>query len=222
MEKSMIFSTDYMPEKNKYLLKIVVIGDISVGKTNIIRRILGEEFKEREATIGVEFGYLTVKNIDPDNPDVTLCIQLWDTSGAERYRAITTSHIRNADGAYIVYDVTNEGSFERVSFWHQCIKNATDDDIIIYLIGNKSDLIYEQGRKVNKSTAGSYVTKNHLHGFIECSAKNNEGISETFKMFYQTIYKKNKLKLEEKTKKRLETSKLIETKKTENKCCDLL
>lgn len=72
-------SSTFTPEENKYLIKIVVIGDVNVGKTNIIRRILGQDYGEMEATIGVEFAYITIKNIDPDNPAVTLVIQIWDT-----------------------------------------------------------------------------------------------------------------------------------------------
>jgi GTPase SAR1 family protein len=57
----------------------VVLGDVNVGKSNIIRRILGEEFQELEATIGVEFGYYNVPDIDPDDPNINLNIQIWDT-----------------------------------------------------------------------------------------------------------------------------------------------
>ena len=219
------FTTSYTPDENKYLIKIVVIGDVSVGKTNIIRRILGQDFKEMESTIGVEFGYLNIKGIDPEHPEITLCIQIWDTSGAERYRAITTSHIRNADGAYIVYDVSNESTFDRVPFWCDCVRNATDEDIVIYLIGNKSDLIYEEGRRVSKKSAIDFVKKNNLKGFTECSAKKNEGIEETFKLFYTPIYKKNKAKLEEKAKKQVETKKLTDINKQKEKeqiCCNLI
>jgi small GTP-binding protein len=209
----------YKPEENKYLIKIVVVGDIGVGKTNIIRRILGQDFKEMEATIGVEFGYINIDNIDPDNPDIKLCLQIWDTSGAERYRSITTSHIRNADGAYIVYDIGNSNTFEKVQFWYDCIKNATDEDIVIYLIGNKSDIVYTEGRQVQKSKAVSFVKTNNLHGFVECSAKQNTGIENTFKLFYNTIYKNNKLKLKEKLDKKLNEMKRIKNLNEENNGC---
>ena len=141
---------DLKRDDNNLLTKIVVIGDVNVGKTNIIRRIIGEDFKEMEATIGVEFMYLNIKDIDKNDPNKTLSIQIWDTSGAERYRAITTSHIRGADGAYLVYDVTSEMSFKNLNYWYESIKNSADNDIVIYLIGNKSDLIYEQGRMRKK------------------------------------------------------------------------
>jgi small GTP-binding protein len=210
----------FTPEENKYLIKIVVIGDVNVGKTNIIRRLLGEEYKEMESTIGVEFAYINIDNIDPEDKTKKLSIQIWDTSGAERYRSITTSHIRNADGAYIVYDVTNESSFENLNFWYDCIRNSTDEDIIIYLIGNKSDLIYEHGRMVPKENAINFVKNKNLHGYAECSAKNNENVSDTFKSFYKTIYKRNKMKLEEKTKNKLELEKKISKEREKKECCE--
>lgn len=215
----MEITRDFKKDENNLLSKIVVIGDANVGKTNIIRRIMGEDFREMEATIGVEFMYLNIKDIDKNDPSKSLSIQIWDTSGAERYKAITTSHIRGADGAYIVYDISNESSFKNLDYWYNCIKDAADNDIIIYLIGNKSDLIYEEGRAVKKKDAIDFVNTHKLQGYSECSAKNNENIQETFKLFYNSIYNKNKKKLEEKTKTRIE---YISQKNNENNmknCC---
>ena len=173
-----------------------------------------------EATIGVEFMYLKIKDIDKDDPNKILSIQIWDTSGAERYRAITTSHIRGADGAYLVYDVTSEVSFRNLDYWYESIKNSADNDIVIYLIGNKSDLIYEQGRMVNKQEAINFVKDHNLQGYAECSAKTNENILETFRLFYSSIYKKNKTKLVEKTKKRVESMQAqIDQKNKGGFCC---
>ena len=210
----------FIPKENQYLVKVVVIGDVNVGKTNIIHRLMGEEFREMESTVGVEFAYLTKDNIDEEDPKKSLAIQIWDTSGAERYRAITTSHIRNSDGAYIVYDVTNETSFSNLPFWYNLIKEATDNDIVIYLIGNKIDLIYEQGRMVNKSLAVNFVREYNLQGYAECSAKTNENVEEIFQSFYKTLYKRNKNKLIEKSNKRVnDTEKILRT-KNQNRCCD--
>ena len=215
----MEITRDIKKDENNLLIKIVVIGDVNVGKTNIIRRIIGEEFKEMEATIGVEFMYLKVKDIDHDDPNRILSLQIWDTSGAERYRAITTNHIRGADGAYLVYDVTSEMSFKNLEYWYNCIKDSADSDIIIYLIGNKSDLIYEEGRAVKKMDVIDFVKKHNLQGYSECSAKNNENIQETFKLFYTSIYNKNKIKLEEKTKKRINFITQKKDDNYQNNCC---
>ena len=197
-------SRNYKSDENNLLSKVVIIGDTNVGKTNIIRRIIGEDFREMEATIGVEFMYVNIKEIDKEDPNKTMSIQIWDTSGAERYKVITTTHIRGADGAYIVYDISNESSFTHLIYWYNCIKDAADEDIIIYLIGNKSDLIYEEGRAVKKKDAIEFANKYKLQGYAECSAKNNENIQETFKKFYNLIYNKNKNKIKEKNKMKLE------------------
>ena len=215
----MEITRDYKEDDNNLLLKIVVIGDTNVGKTNIIRRIMGEDFREMEATIGVEFMYLNIKNIDKDDPSKSLSIQIWDTSGAERYKAITTSHIRGANGAYIVYDISNESSFKNLDYWYNCIKDAVDEQIIIYLIGNKSDLIYEEGRVVKKMDAMEFVKKRNLQGYSECSAKNNENIQETFKLFYTTIYNKNKNKFGVKNNNKLDFKSQKKDDKNQNNCC---
>jgi small GTP-binding protein len=215
----MEISRNYQNDENNLLSKIVVIGDANVGKTNIIRRIMGEDFREMEATIGVEFMYINIKNIDKDDPRKTMSIQIWDTSGAERYKAITTTHIRGADGAYIVYDISNENSFNHLNYWYNCIKDAADKDIIIFLIGNKSDLIYEEGRDVKKKDAIDFANKYKLQGYAECSAKNNENILETFKDFYNMIYNKNKNKIKEKNKMKLDLMKPKKNDKNKNRWC---
>ena len=66
-------------EEHKNVFKVVVLGDVNVGKSNIILRILGEEFQELEATVGVEYTYIDVQNVDPNNPQLSISIQIWDT-----------------------------------------------------------------------------------------------------------------------------------------------
>ncbi len=66
-------------KENKYILKMVVLGDVGVGKSNIIRRIIGQNFEELEPTVGVEFTYVDINDIDQDDPEKKLSIQIWDT-----------------------------------------------------------------------------------------------------------------------------------------------
>ena len=65
--------------ENKFILKMVVLGDVGVGKTNIIRRILKKESNKQEETVGVEFAFIDITDIDPVNPNIKLTIQIWDT-----------------------------------------------------------------------------------------------------------------------------------------------
>ena len=205
----------YTKDKNSIFSKIIILGNVGVGKTSIIRRIFGKDFKEIPSTIGVEFMYLNIKNIDKNDPNITLTIQIWDTSGAERYKAITTNHIRGADGAYLVYDLSNAESFRNLEYWYNIIIDSNDHNIVIYLIGNKSDLIFEKGRVIHKQFAINFVKKHGLQGYAECSAKNNENIVETFKLFYTSIYEKNKARLVEKTRLKNENL-LTSTNENEN------
>ena len=66
-------------KENKYILKMIVLGDVGVGKTNIIRRILNQEYYKQEETIGVEFAFIDIIEVDPLNPDIKLTIQIWYT-----------------------------------------------------------------------------------------------------------------------------------------------
>lgn len=123
----------------------------------------------------------------------------------------------------MVYDITNSASFENINDWLEIIKKATDDDIVIYLIGNKADLAEdERKRKVTKEMAIHYSKSKHFQGFGECSALKNVNIKETFESFYKTLYKKNKTKLKEKTERKvilLKESMKNKSSKNNKECC---
>ena len=144
-------------------------------------------------------------------------------AGAERYKAITINHIRNADGAYIVYDINNYDSFDKIDFWLDILKSANDEKVVIYLIGNKIDLVkcYSKNRKVTKEQAIIYAKSRHFNGFAECSALENINIKETFNSFYTTLHRKNKDKLIEKTQRKLNQLRLMQEKQLNKNsdCC---
>ena len=101
------------------------------------------------------------------------------------------------------------------------IKKIIGDNIVIFLIGNKGDLIEKSKnyRKVSKEEAIEYAKNNHFQGFCECSALKNVNIKEVFKMFYKALYKKNKKVLKEKTKEKIIILKKMQDKRHENNCC---
>ena len=124
--------------------------------------------------------------------------------------------MRNADGAFIVYDITNEQSFIDVEYWHEQIKLSSNDDIIIYLLGNKKDL--QKNRLIDSSRGSNKSKKLGMNKFVEVSAKTKENLMETFKEFYFEIYRKNKKKFEEKKNKNLKMFENLQ-KQENNSCC---
>lgn len=165
-------------ENFDFLYKVVVTGDSGVGKTNIITRFTANEFSlESKATIGVEFGHAEITLGDGSK----IKVQIWDTAGQERFRAITRGYYRGAVGALIVYDITKAVSFRNVEKWLQELRQHAFDDIVIMLVGNKSDL--KQAREVPSEDAKKFAQKNNLL-FIETSALDGENIKEAF---YQTV-----------------------------------
>ena len=175
-------------EKDVYeqLYKIIIIGTSGVGKTNILSRYLHNEFRENtKSTVGVEFGSkrMMIENI-------LIKLQIWDTAGEERYRSITSHYYRGAKGCFIVYDITNQQSFDDVIKWYEDIKLSGDKDISIVLIGNKCDL--EKNRKIN-TEMGKSKAKELNCAFYETSALNNTGIDEVFNSICEDIYNKMKI-----------------------------
>ena len=132
--------------------KILVLGDSNVGKTSLLLSYVDNFFPESHiATIGVEYKLksITVKNID-------VKLQLWDTSGQERFRSITSNFLRNADGIIFVYDITNKKSFDGLKGWIRDAENVGGGFEKI-IIGNKSDL--EGKRQVSLEVLEKYGEK---------------------------------------------------------------
>ena len=126
-------STDNHPQ---FLFKVVLIGDSGVGKSNLLSRFTRNEFNlDSKSTIGVEFA---TRSIQVDNK--TIKAQIWDTAGQERYRAITSAYYRGAVGALLVYDISKHQTYENVTRWLKELRDHADTNIVIMLVGNKSDL----------------------------------------------------------------------------------
>ena len=114
---------------------VVLIGDSGVGKSNLLSRFTRNEFNlDSKSTIGVEFA---TRSIQIDGK--TIKAQIWDTAGQERYRAITSAYYRGAVGALLVYDIGKSSSFENVSRWLKELRDHADSNIVIMLVGNKTD-----------------------------------------------------------------------------------
>ncbi|XP_022880576.1 ras-related protein RABA1f-like [Olea europaea var. sylvestris] len=148
-------------------------GDSGVGKSNLLSRFTRNEFSlESKSTIGVEFATRSIR-VD----DKVVKAQIWDTAGQERYRAITSAYYRGAVGALLVYDVTRHVTFENVERWLRELRDHTDSNIVIMLVGNKADLRHL--RAVQTEDAKAFAEKEHAF-FMETSALESMNVENAF------------------------------------------
>eukprot|EP00341_Mesodinium_pulex_P007226 CAMPEP_0116915112 /NCGR_PEP_ID=MMETSP0467-20121206/17733_1 /TAXON_ID=283647 /ORGANISM="Mesodinium pulex, Strain SPMC105" /LENGTH=214 /DNA_ID=CAMNT_0004591711 /DNA_START=31 /DNA_END=675 /DNA_ORIENTATION=+ len=169
-------------EEYDYLFKVVLIGDSGVGKSNLLSRFTRNEFNlESKSTIGVEFA---TKSINVDGKVVKA--QIWDTAGQERYRAITSAYYRGAVGALLVYDISKHVTFENVERWLKELRDHAEPNIVVMLVGNKSDLRHR--RTVPTEEAMTFAENNSL-AFIETSALDSTGVEEAFRQILTEIYR---------------------------------
>ncbi|KAF1870356.1 hypothetical protein Lal_00003562 [Lupinus albus] len=154
--------------------KLVFLGDQSVGKTSIITRFMYDKFDTNyQATIGIDFLSKTIYI-----EDRTIRLQLWDTAGQERFRSLIPSYIRDSSVAVVVYDIANRQSFLNINKWIDEVRNERGNDVIIVLVGNKTDLVDK--RKVSIEEGDSMARECGIM-FIETSAKAGFNIKPLFR-----------------------------------------
>mmetsp|Transcript_7880 Transcript_7880/g.9035 ORF Transcript_7880/g.9035 Transcript_7880/m.9035 type:complete len:240 (-) Transcript_7880:741-1460(-) len=160
------------PPLAKY--KLVFLGDLSVGKTSIITRFMYDSFETAYvATIGIDFLSKTMY-LD----DRTVRLQLWDTAGQERFRSLIPSYIRDSSVAVVVYDVTKRSTFLNTSKWIEDVRSERGDDVVIMLVGNKTDM--SDDRQVSVNEGEEHAKKENVL-FIETSAKAGYNVKALFR-----------------------------------------
>jgi len=167
--------------KPDYIAKIILVGDSSVGKSNIVTRWYHDEFSlESKTTVGLE---LSVKNVMVKNK---VCnAQVWDTAGQERFKSFTSSYYRGCQGALLVYDITNHTSFLNIKTWLEDIRKIAPAEAAVILIANKIDL--ENLREVTTEEGESYAQKNGLL-FMETSALHATNVERAFVCLLEEIF----------------------------------
>ena len=153
---------------------------ITVGKTSLITRFMYDSFDSTyQATIGIDFLSKTMYL-----EDRTVRLQLWDTAGQERFRSLIPSYIRDSSVAVVVYDITSKKSFEQTRKWVDDVRGERGSDVIIVLVGNKTDL--NEKREVSTQTGEEEAKKGGLL-FVETSAKVGLGVKGLFKRIAQAL-----------------------------------
>ena len=200
----------------KYIIKILTLGDTSVGKSSIVLRFSDDKFDDKIfSTIGIDF---KTKYIKLDKFSVKVLI--WDTAGQEKFQNIAKQYYKGANGVLLIYDISNRKSFERIDFWLKELKeNNRIYKLFLYLVGNKIDM--EDKRVISYQEGEKYAKKNNIN-FFEVSAKSGKGITELFNNLIngvmENILKKNE-KEEIEDKVRLSTFLEKNYKKEKNKKC---
>ncbi|XP_046561316.1 ras-related protein Rab-3 isoform X2 [Haliotis rubra] len=163
-----------------YMFKLLIIGNSSVGKTSFLFRYADDSFTSAfVSTVGIDFKVKTVFR-----QDKRVKLQIWDTAGQERYRTITTAYYRGAMGFILMYDVTNEESFNAVQDWCTQIKTHAWSNACVLLVGNKCDA--EESRVVD-SKEGEDLSKDLGLEFFETSAKENINVKAVFERLVDII-----------------------------------
>lgn len=156
-----------------FQFKLVLLGESAVGKSSLVLRFVKGQFQEyQESTIGAAFLTQTVQ-VD----GVTVKYEIWDTAGQERYHSLAPMYYRGAQAAVVVYDITSPETFSRAQNWIKELQRQASPDIVIALVGNKSDL--SDDRQVTEEEAIAYAEENSLL-YMESSAKTGSNVSEIF------------------------------------------
>ncbi|XP_052105755.1 ras-related protein Rab-6A isoform X3 [Mytilus californianus] len=173
-QKAMDISNNNYIRSSLLKFKLAFLGEAAVGKTSLITRFMYDSFDNTyQATIGIDFLSKTMYL-----EDRTIRLQLWDTAGQERFRSLIPSYIRDSSVAVVVYDITNANSFQQTSKWIDDVRTERGSDVIIMLVGNKTDL--SDKRQVT-SEEGERKAKELNVMFIETSAKAGYNVKQLFR-----------------------------------------
>ncbi|NXU90232.1 RAB17 protein, partial [Xiphorhynchus elegans] len=170
-----------------YTYKVVLLGSMSVGKSSLAYRYVRNDFREFLPTVGCSFFTHTL-NLE----GATVKFEIWDTAGQEKYHSVCHLYYRDAHAALLVYDIASKETFKRAKLWlEELEKKFLPDEIVIALVGNKTDLAAE--REVTTEEGEEFArTKGLL--FMETSAKSNYKVNNVFMAVVQELLRREKEK----------------------------
>ena len=174
------------PKIKEYSFKIIIVGDISVGKTSIISRFIENKFTEGIKSTLVNENLK--KKIRIDNSTI-VTLNIWDTIGDERFRILTHQFYQDSHGALLIFDITNKETFNKLEIWIKDIIQNTPPDCILMIIGNKYDL--NENRKISYDEANILSQRFNI-SYYEVSAKNGNNIALAFEQLTYRIIDKQR------------------------------
>ena len=200
----------------KYVIKILTLGDSTVGKSSLVLRYSDNKFDDHLfSTIGIDFRTKYIKI-----GDSSVKVLIWDTAGQEKFQTVAKHYYKGANGVLLTYDISKRKSFNRIEFWLKELKeNNKIDDLVIYLVGNKIDL--EDKREISEEEGKKYAKENNIN-FFEASAKTGQGVN---KLFNQIIKKTVDKIIASKGKEEAEDKKILDffldkpNKEKQKRCC---
>ena len=227
-----------MNENENIKYKITLLGDSTVGKTSIFRKLFTSKFREGTlSTVGVEVKTIKFEDVEVNtngnNEKKCFEIAIYDTSGQERFRSIPRNYIRGSDAIILIYDITNKQSFEHIEIWLKNISdissNNNSDSLLVMLLGNKLDLANEKennndednenrvSRQVSAEEGEKVCKKYNFDWGRECSAK--DFTSQQFKDLIQNFAKKIYSNVVKSDNNRITVTKKNNKKKNKRKFC---
>ena len=219
---------DKIPDDDPIDYKMILVGDTGVGKTSLFKKITSGIFSEHNvATIGIDRKSLELEiTITENNQEVKkiININLIDTAGQERYKAITKSYFKGSNGVLLLYSICDKKTFGHVKEWLEIVRsmigNYEDNKHVIFLMGTKLDLVEkeESMREVTEGEANKLCNENDMIWYGECSNKDftDENYKKIFEQFAKKMYEVigyNKI-----VRDTVSTLKSHKTKKHKKKC----
>ena len=191
-----------------YLFKVLVLGDAEVGKTALVNRYYEQKFDTiTEPTNGVDFKLKSITY-----KEKLAKFQIWDSSGAKKFRKIVEQYCRGMHGYFLCFDLTNKESFDGLKEWFQQIKqHQTISEAHLVLIGTKSDL--KEKRQIDASEITKIIEEFKIE-YFEVSSKEDKNITEVFDKMFETIAQQGMVD-EEEEEERI-TDELLKNEETKN------
>ena len=190
--------------------KVLLLGDSSVGKTCFLLRYCDKTFQEAHlSTIGLDY---RLKSMTLNN-EKNIKLQIWDTAGQDRFRALTKNYYKGANGIILIYDISTTQTFENVKVWINQIKEEANANVIIYLVGNKIDL--PKDKRTVSEEEGQKLADEYKFLFKEASAKEGTNVNEIFQELVEKIDAETKPEVPNTEKK----NQLYQAKDKKRNCC---